>query len=260
MTVIAVMMVRDEADVIGHTLAHLLASGVDHVIVSDNLSTDDTRDIAELYAERYPVTVLDDPDPAYEQAAKMTRLSACAWGMGADWVLPVDADEIVYDPAGDPLDVFFDSCGADIVEITGFDHIATDSDDADWDNPFLRIRHRRATPQRLPKVAFRAHPDAEVEMGNHGVKHPGGDRAGGLELRHFQYRTLPQAIRKLRQGAAAYAATDPTSFVGGNYRRGHFGTHWAQGAACSDDELAAWWVDLTNEQGLIVDPAPVRCL
>jgi hypothetical protein len=42
-TVIAVTMVKDEADVIGPVIANLFAQGVDHIIAADNLSTDRTR-------------------------------------------------------------------------------------------------------------------------------------------------------------------------------------------------------------------------
>lgn len=257
--IVAVMMVRDEADVVGFTLAHLLAEGVDHVIVADNLSTDDTSRILSLYAQGNRVTVLPDEDPAYEQAQKMSRLAHMAYGMGATWVLPVDADEVPYCPTGETLAQFFGRCDGDIVEIVGYDHIVTDLDDLAVANPFLRIAHRRVERQRLPKVAFRSHPSAQLEMGNHGVQIPGTPTTvGGLELRHYQYRSLEQATRKLRQGKAAYDATDPTSYVGLNYRRGMFGTHWSEGAALDDLGLAAWWESLCNEPGLICDPAPVR--
>lgn len=259
--IVAVLMVRDEADVIGYTLAHLLAEGVDHILVSDNGSRDDTRRILDLYAEGGKVTVLDDPDPAYEQAAKMTRLAHMAHGMGATWVVPCDADEVIYYPDGRLCDFLTEDLKVDVVGIEVFDHIATAADDPSIPNPFLRIQHRRRHPQRLQKVAFRSHPEAELEMGNHGVSVPPTFHAtnGGLvKMRHFQYRSLEQAARKLRQGKEAYDATDPMSFVGLNYRRGYFGTHWSEGAAMDDTELASWWVDLTNEPDLIHDPAPVR--
>ena len=256
--IVAVMMVRDEADVVGFTLAHLLAEGVDHVIVADNLSTDDTGRILRLYAEGNRVTVLEDDDPAYEQAAKMTRLAHMAYGMGATWVLPVDADEVPYCPDGRTLGQFFGRCDADVVKLVGYDHVVTPLDDQALANPFLRIAHRRIDRQKLPKVAFRANPAAKLEMGNHGVDHPGGCTVGGLELRHFQFRSLEQMTRKYRQGKAAYDATDPTSYVGLNYRRGHFGTHWLEGGSLSDEQLAARWNDLLHESGLICDPAPVR--
>ena len=246
--IVAILMVRDEADVIGFTLAHLLAEGVDHVIVSDNGSTDDTPRILRLFAEGGQVTVLDDPDPAYYQADKMTRLAHMAYGMGATWVVPCDADEVIYAPRGETLAEFLSYATADVIRITGYDHIVTEHDDPAVANPFLRIAHRRAFCQPLPKVCFRAHPEAKLAMGNHDVEHP-GTVGRGLELRHFQYRSLEQMTRKLRQGKQAYDATDLPST---------FGFHWREGGALDDQALAARWVDLTSEEDLIHDPAPVR--
>ncbi len=41
--IVGISMVRDEADVISFTLAHLAAEGIDHFIVADNGSSDATR-------------------------------------------------------------------------------------------------------------------------------------------------------------------------------------------------------------------------
>ena len=65
--IIGVCMVRDEADVIGTVCAHLLAEGVDRLIVADNLSSDDTRDILEGFGD--PVSRRRRPDsPATSQS------------------------------------------------------------------------------------------------------------------------------------------------------------------------------------------------
>lgn len=246
--IVAVSMVRDEADVIGHTIRHLLDQGVGAIVVADNLSTDTTRSQLELFPQ---VTVIDDPDPAYEQATKMTRLAHIAYGMGAEWVLPFDADELVCSPVGTVAE-FLGNCSADVALIQGWDFIARRS--VECGNPFLQIDHRRAFPQSLPKVAFRAHPDARLHMGNHDVDHPGKVRCDGLTLRHYQYRSLDQMVRKLRTGKAAYDACDPRGYVGLNYRLRHFGTHWGEGGGLSDDEIAARWYDLCEESGLVKDP------
>src|SRR5690242_16616279 len=94
-TTFAVAMVKDEADIVADTVEATLRE-VDAMIVADNGSTDGTREIlADL-----PVTVIDDPDPAYYQSVKMTELAAQAADAGADWVLPIDADERWYSPHG----------------------------------------------------------------------------------------------------------------------------------------------------------------
>jgi glycosyltransferase involved in cell wall biosynthesis len=241
----AVMMVRDEQDVIGYTLDHLRAEGVDHAIVADNLSVDGTRSILESFGDF--VTIVDDPEVGYYQDTKTTRLADQALHMGAEWVLPCDADELFYSTAG-TLAEFFAVHPADVVTANVWDHIATDDDDPHERNPFARITWRRQYPQRLHKVAFRAHPDVFVHMGNHGVDHP-GERGSGLYGRHFQYRTYEQMVRKLTNGREAYEAS--------NLQPMH-GTHWREGGARTPAEHDAEWRRLCEEPGLIEDPAPYR--
>jgi hypothetical protein len=73
MTVVGVSMVRDEADIIEATVRHMLAN-VDHVLVADNGSVDETRGILRALAAEHPgrLVVVDDDEPAYMQSDKMT--------------------------------------------------------------------------------------------------------------------------------------------------------------------------------------------
>lgn len=235
MTVVAVTVVRDEADIIETTLRHT-ATQVDHIIAADNGSTDGTRAILDRLAHELPLTVVDDTDPAHNQGAKITRLALDAHNHGADWVLPFDADEL-WTGQGRTVAAELADLPAhiDTVYAHGYDHVGHGL--APW---------RRADPQPLPKVAFRPGPDRTVAEGNHDVS--GGHAAAqALTFRHFQYRSLDHMARKVRQGAAAIAAADvPTGT----------GLHWTKAAALTDDELADHWCALTLEPGLVFDPAP----
>lgn len=239
---IAVTMVKDEGDVIGPVIRHLFDQGIDRIIVADNMSTDDTRPILEDLAEQHPLTILDDREFAYDQAAKMTGLARTAYEMGAEWVLPFDADEVWYADEGTVAQAL-NRCRGDVVMAAGWDHIVRRPEDA----PFSPFRRRQ--PQKLCKVAFRASSDAELNMGNHDVRGVGEARVRGpLAFRHFQYRTLEQMSRKLRNGRAVYEASDVHPM---------HGTHWREGGLLSDDELAAMWAGLCGEDGLVFDPAPL---
>lgn len=245
MTVIAVTMVRDEADIIETTVRHLVAEGVRHVVVADNLSTDDTPKILRrLVDEGLPLTVVADDDPAYEQDVKMTRLAHQAARMGATWVLPFDADEIWYSPMGTIAEALGQlPVEVDVVAAHGFDHIACG-------HHMGMSPYRRRTPQSLPKVAFRARLDRHLSMGNHSVTPCHQAVTGPLAYRHFQYRSLDQMIRKVRQGSEAYTHTDHPEHVGG---------HWKALAAKTNDEICDEWETLRSETGLVYDPAPLRC-
>ena len=255
--IVGICMVKNEQDVLDTVLRHLLAEGVDHLIVADNLSTDNTPHILnDLEACGAPITVIQDPVLAYTQDVKMSRLARRAYEAGADWVLPFDADEIWYgvDPqTGEPTRIADVLAQVDpeiqVIRAFGWDHIARGPDV--WaDCRHLRFSPwRRAETQKLAKVAFRAHPDARMHMGNHDVTLPGPSVIGPLAFRHFQYRSLEQMTTKLRQGREAYEASDVHPM---------HGTHWRAGGLKSDDELAAEWAELCAEDGLIFDPAPIR--
>jgi len=240
-------MVRDEADIIEYTITHLLAEGVDRVIVADNLSTDETRNILDALASEYPVTVVDDLEPGYWQSRKMTALAHMAGEQGADWVIPFDADELVYSPHG-TLATVLAAAMAPIQWVVTYEHVPTDDDNETEANPCRRIGHRRAAPKPFMKVAFRYDPSVRIWQGNHQVDRPGPATRGLLEIREFQYRTLEQMARKVRNGKAAYDATTMAVTEG---------SHWRQMGAWDDDELERWWKEYRS-QPVVFDPAPVR--
>jgi len=233
-TTIAVTMVRDEEDVIFATVAHMLAE-VDAVIVADNLSTDRTREILDGMARAHPaLVVVDDPDPSYRQSAKMTALALRArLELGADWVVPFDADEWWYSPFGRIADVLADVAPQWLVAPAAlYDHVATGIDDPLELDPTKRIGWRRELRAPLPKVAARWREDLVIEQGNHGASYRGRPTTFDelLVVRHFPYRSVEQLVRKVRNGAAAYRAA-------GDSLPASFGAHWRQ------------WGDLLDQRG-----------
>src|ERR1700688_1353214 len=188
----AVGIVRDEADIVETVITNLLAQGVERVLIADNLSTDGTGPILERLARSYPVTGLSDRLPAHYQAEKTTLLAQGAARAGAGWVLPFDADEVWTSPTG-TVAQWLATCDADVVQVPVFNHVPTAGDDQGEADPVRRLRWRKAEPNRLHKVVFRAHPRARLYQGNHGVARR-GRRQGGLEIRHFPYRSEEQFV------------------------------------------------------------------
>ena len=249
-------MVKNEADIIGPIVAHMLGQ-VDHVLIADNLSTDATPDI--LAASGAEMIV--DDDPAYRQSEKMSALAARARDGGATWVVPFDADEIWYSPFGRIADVLptFDQYAVATAAL--YDHVPTGVDPID-DNPITRIGWRRREPGALPKVACRTRPDLVIEQGNHGATY--GRRWRGrrvnnqLVIRHYPYRTAEQFVAKARQGGAALKLTDLPESSGAHWRQ------YAQIAETHGDEALEgvfyeWFHsdDPRADDTLIYDPAPV---
>lgn len=215
MTVAGVCMVKDEADVIEGTLRHM-ADEVDFLLVADNCSTDDTRAILDKLVHELPLTVIDDPDPGYEQSRKMSALAAQAASSGATWIVPFDADEIWL--ATDRITTILGDLDATVAAARLFNHFPT-AVDLPGDDPFRTIVWRQRQPGDLPKVAFRWEPGATIHQGNHGVTLPSGNRmVTALEVRHFPYRSADQFVRKARNGANAYRATDLPVTEGAHWR------------------------------------------
>lgn len=277
MSVWGISMMRDEADVAARTVLHLLEEGLDGVLVFDNRSVDGTGDQLRDLAETHGcVSVIDDPEPAYYQSAKMTHLARLAHDHhGAEWIVPFDADEVWYSTAGrlgDVLRAVEPAEEPQVIAAPLFNHFPT-SIDQTTGNPFIDIEWRQPDPGELPKVIFRWHPRLDqVDQGNHSVTIAGrslrGDRRAHLtheleahmsiSLRHFPYRSFEQFVRKARNGAEAYAATTLPETAG---------AHWRQYGRILDlhgpDALRevydTWFWHLAPlEAGLIHDPAPWR--
>ena len=119
--IFAVMLVRNEVDIIRVNILHHLAFGVDHILVADNGSTDGTSVILEELAETKRVHVISRPG-AFYQAETATELAREAFLRGARWVLPIDADELWHVPVGRLRDILDDSgdAGALEVEVVNF--------------------------------------------------------------------------------------------------------------------------------------------
>lgn len=253
-TVCGIARIKDEADILEATVRRM-AGQVDWLLISDNGSTDGTRDILSALARDLPLKVMDDAEVGYYQARAMTELAAIAGDNGADWVIPFDADEVWYSPFGRIADVLTEHTGVAVATAELYDHVPTAADPQDGD-PVERIGWRRREPTPLAKVAARPRPRVRIHQGNHDADH--GDRLGGLlVVRHFPYRSAEQMVRKALNGAAAYAATDLPDDIGKHWRD-YGALVAAHGPEALHDVFRThfWSADPRHDSGLIYDPAP----
>lgn len=251
MTVIGIAMVRDEADIVEHTVRHMLTQ-VDQVIIANNCSTDGTREILE----QLDVVLVDDPDPAYYQARKMTALATRAAVAGADWVIPFDADEVWYSPHGRLADVLADlPPEVAIARAEMYDHIATADDPAE-SNPLFRLGWRRRDRGKLPKVACRPTLPVSIHQGNHSASYK-TDVTDALVIRHFPYRSAEQFINKARNGSAAMKATDLPDHQCAHWR-GYGDILAAHGPDALAEVFHKWFyaAQPAADLSLIFDPCP----
>jgi hypothetical protein len=218
--IVLTLLVRDEADVVEANLAHHLALGVDHAIVTDHRSSDGTTEILERFAGDGRLTLIREESEELRQSDWVTRMARlAATEQGADWVINGDADELWW-PRDGTLREVLAAVPARFGALRGL-----------WRNFVPRPEdgrpfHERMTIRRPPasdltdpfhaqvKVVHRAHPDVVVTQGNHdalGASLPLIREWLPFEVLHFPVRTAEQARRKFRVARDAGLASPGTS-------------------------------------------------
>ena len=263
--VTAISMVRDEADIVEPVVRHM-ASQVDSLIVADNRSVDGTREILERLAAELPLTVLDEPREGYYQSRIVTRLARRAAERGAEWVVPFDADEWFASPQARIADLLAGRT-EDILMCPSYEHVPTSADDPAEPDPIKRIAWRQRDREKWPKVICRGLPGLTIEQGSHSARCEGREAVRGVgpfTIRHFKWRSPEQFERKVRNGAAAIAATDLDDRVCNHWRS--YGQVLAEGGSEAlrrvfherhfrEDPSRPTIVSGVQVQGLVFDPA-----
>lgn len=183
--IIGVLVVRDEVDIIRLCVLHHLALGCERILVVDNGSGDGTSTVLRRLAARVPLSWSSDRG-TYRQDEFVTGLAEEARRLGADWILPLDADEFWTSPGG--LHATLDrpsECGA--VEVGREEFIQRRDQRRATPAGVLTITMRVASPseddaaieafqagecsmfeiKQGPKLAMRATPGLAVDRGAH---------------------------------------------------------------------------------------------
>jgi Glycosyl transferase family 2 len=193
------MKVRDEDDVLEHSLRYHRAQGIDHFVVTDNGSTDGTPEILRRFESDGVLTVIEEPstedfrDEAHWWVTRMARIAAT--DLDADWVVHADADEF-WAPVSGTLKEALDGIPGEygVVLAPRPEFVARpDGPGRFWE----RMTVREARSRLRPKVAHRAEPDAVLHRGAHDVdvdRDEGGSRHSG--------RAVMRAVKDERAAGA----------------------------------------------------------
>ena len=226
MKLTAVMMVKNESDVIRDCCGHLSAL-FDTVIIIDHRSTDGTKDyLVELEKLNNKFHIYHLTEPGYYQSQVMTwivkNLEACT---SADWVFLIDADEVLPFLSRSEFEQVLDKYeSSPIIKMSWKNLIPEEySSNAIMGRPYLEpkastIFHKIAYQPSLIPVS-----DFIIAQGNHAVL------AGGygkelpsvpvFNLYHVPIRSRNQLGFKIFQGTAAYSKM-------GEERNELLGSHW----------------------------------
>jgi GT2 family glycosyltransferase len=222
MQIVGLMLVRNEADILRVNLLHHLSSGIDRFLVVDNGSSDGTESALRELARDGRVRWTHDSGP-YRQAEITTGLAREAFREGADWVIPIDADEFWCAREGDLRGVLEQTtAGALRVQVINFvqrrDQLQATPDalihmtrrTALPIGPLEKVRERVESEEFAyvemmyqPKWISRAGREIEIAMGNHAVKGIPGVQADTNEILclHALLRARSVLEAKVEQGA-----------------------------------------------------------
>ena len=205
------MLMRNEADII-ESWVRYYAKEVDHIIITNNLSVDGSGDLMhKLIAEGLPITLEEDNRHGFLQNERMQKMMRRAFSeFKADWVLLLDADEILIPPAGKTLRETFTALKDDrLLKVPLFTYVPMECD-SDEPNVLKRITHRldnevtQCNKVMVPATIGRKQ-KAVIKMGNHNMAMRGRlikkqDAPLGMYLAHFPVRSKEQLATKALVG------------------------------------------------------------
>jgi glycosyltransferase involved in cell wall biosynthesis len=225
------MIVRDAADLVGVSLRHHAALGLERIVVVDNGSTDGTWERLQALAEQLPIDLRRDDGP-YRQAELVNAAVRQAARGGADWVMPLDADELFVAPRG--LATVLGETDAAVLEVGVVNFVQRRWRRRVSARCLLTMDRRPPTPlgplraQALvaagrralvevewdPSVIVRPSPGLWIEKGNHRASNADGPtrRTGEITVLHAPLRARQALERRTDHGRRLAESGEPVDY------------------------------------------------
>ena len=211
------LLVRNEEDIIEQNIQYHLDQGVDHIIDTDNLSTDGTHKILEKYEKKGLLTLIDEFNDTYQQSKWVIRMARMAYEkFNAKWIINCDADEFWFANNNDLKSFFRTLSSENIVIGERQDMICILDDNLDRKPFYERMIYKKTISTNAkgfelsPKRAHRACGDIKISQGNHTILNlfinssKQYEAQEKLEILHFPIRSPKQFKSKILLGGAAY--------------------------------------------------------
>ncbi len=207
MRLVAVSVVKNEADVIEAFVRHTAAL-VDHHLIFDHASTDGTREILfALQQEGLALSLFTDDALLNLQQHRSNHLARrAALEQAADWIVPLDADEFLEAPDRAALETALARHSPAPRALPLLDYCLSDADDPTEANPARRQQHTArsfsSTRKLLLPRALVLDSSLTISKGSHAVTGPAGELAttalpAEFFLAHLSQRSPAQLAARL---------------------------------------------------------------
>ncbi len=244
---IMTILVKDEVDVIEHNLLFHKNQEVDAFIVTDNNSTDGTREILRKYKDKgWILDLIDEPSDDYQQKEWVHRMIMKAKDYTPDWIINSDADEFWVSRTGNLKDEIRNFDGNKVYVPSWCMRDRGEADFFENNEQIVRLfsryyryflilsgklcRYSQLT-FGIPKVMHRMEDYQMIHMGNHWVSmnQLAHERnANQVYINHYNVRGAKQFKQKMILGAEACErnlklgknAAQHWKYFLGRYRRG----------------------------------------
>ena len=193
-TIVAVLTVKDEVELLERSISHLRAVGVEQIVAFDAGSTDGSLQILEQHHDPPRFHLLHQPDLDPDAEAWGRRSVEAARASGADWAIFLDADEF-WIPASGRLSDSLALASADAVRVPRFNVPLTS------DGPRLP---RDLGPEHLDELLLICQPIPEFRR--HLEEHPETPWIRGVPVPKLMVR--PERAERLDEGAHGFVPRD----------------------------------------------------
>lgn len=225
--IIMTLLVKNEEPLLELNLRFHKAMGVAGFIITDNNSTDGTRDIIRRYQKLgWVLEFIEEPGEDYRQQAWVDRMIETARRHFApDWIINADADEFWYAPCGslaqEVASVRSNVLQCEVVGMRPLEGIPLTewNETVDAAPPALReqLSPYSIFSHRTYKVMHRTAGYLRISMGNHKVRMlPRCQRRCDIAVFHFNIRSKAEFLQKMINGGEQLARNP----------RKHGGRHW----------------------------------
>lgn len=229
---IMVLLCKDEIDIINQWFHFHKAMGVDGFIVTDNGSTDGTREVLEKYKGKgWILEIIDEFEEGYKQdkwCDRMIRLARDKYK--ADWIISSDADEFWYAMSLNlKKDITSNNgCNLQSVYLKNFVPVEDREDFINVSYFVQRPIEEKARKEyglengyggRTPKVIIKAKDYQMIAMGNHDadMKNRRLCHISNVIVYHYAIRNFSHFVHKVKKGGEALKK-NPNLSIGVHWR------------------------------------------